>query len=39
MLRRGWKVGVCARDLGDELMGVNTMQELEKAESIIKEGR
>ena len=36
MLRRGWKVGVCARDLGDELMGVNTVQELEKAESIIK---
>jgi UDP-N-acetylglucosamine diphosphorylase/glucosamine-1-phosphate N-acetyltransferase len=28
MLRRGDKVGVCVRDMGDELIGVNTIQQL-----------
>ena len=36
MLRHGDKVGVCVRDMGDELIGVNTPQQLSQVEEILR---
>ncbi len=36
---RGEKVAVCVRDMGDELIGVNTPAQLEQVERILREGR
>lgn len=36
MLRRGDRVGVCVREMGAELIGVNTVEQLEQVEEILK---
>lgn len=36
MLRRGDKVGVCVREMGSELIGVNTVEQLEQVEKILR---
>ena len=36
---RGEKVAVCVRDMGDELIGVNTPAQLEQVERILKNNR
>ena len=36
MLRRGDKVGVCIRDMGEELIGVNTPAQLKEVEELLK---
>ena len=37
MLSEGEKVSICMRDLGDELIGVNTPEQLSQVERIIRE--
>lgn len=37
LLARGDKVGVCVRDMGAELIGVNTPEQLQEVEDILKE--
>ena len=36
MLRRGERVGVCVRDMGEELIGVNTPEQLRQVEDILR---
>lgn len=35
MLRRGDKVGVCVREMGSELIGVNTPEQLKEVENVL----
>ena len=39
ILRSGGKVSICRRDLGNELIGVNTMEQLNQVEGILREER
>ncbi len=36
ILERGGKVSLCRRDLGDELLGVNTKEDLEQVEALLR---
>ncbi len=36
ILEKGGKVTLCRRDLGDELLGVNTKEDLERVEALLK---
>jgi bifunctional N-acetylglucosamine-1-phosphate-uridyltransferase/glucosamine-1-phosphate-acetyltransferase GlmU-like protein len=37
MLSQGLRVGVCSRDLGDEIIGVNTVEQLRQVESVLRD--
>jgi UDP-N-acetylglucosamine diphosphorylase/glucosamine-1-phosphate N-acetyltransferase len=36
LLARGKRVGICTRDLGDEIVGVNTPEQLRQVESVLR---
>ena len=36
LLARGQAVGACGRDLGDEIIGVNTVEQLQEVENLLK---
>ena len=38
MLSNGAKIGICRRDLGNEILGVNTPEQLTQIEEILREG-